>query len=135
MKFKFQKVNGKADVNWEHINTYISRWKDGTWFDQEIIRHQHKKSDPLRKYYFVAVLPPFMSKLGYEKDEDELFHRQLKITYYRIKPDRKGIYRKVPSVFGDKSEILVSGKKEFVDWVIRKAAEEGVYIEDPKRSE
>jgi len=136
MKLKAQtNKERKLDLNWDLINIYASRWKPDTWFDIEITRHQHKKSDPLRKYYFVAVLPPFMSKLGYEKDEDELFHRQLKITYYRIKPDRKGIYRKVPSVFGDKSEILVSGKKEFVDWVIRKAAEEGVYIEDPKRGE
>jgi len=33
MKFRFQKINGKADVNWDLINTYISRWKDGSWFD------------------------------------------------------------------------------------------------------
>ena len=132
MKFRFQKIKGKANINWDHINTYISRWKDDTWFDGEIVRHQHKKSDPLRKYYFAAVLPPFMTKLGYEKDEDELFHRQLKITYYRIKPDKKGIYRNVPSVFGDKSDIPVSDKKLFVDWVVRKAAADGVYIEDPQ---
>ena len=132
MKFRFQRIKGKANINWEHINTYISRWKEDTWFDMEIIRHQHKKSDPLRRYYFAAVLPPYMTELGYEKDEDELFHRQLKITYYRIKPDKKGIYRNVPSVFGDKSDIPVSDKKLFVDWVVRKAAADGVYIEDPQ---
>jgi len=132
MKFRFQKIKGKANINWDHINTYISRWKDDTWFDMEIIRHQHKKSDPMRKWYFAGVLPPYMTELGYEKDEDELFHRQLKITYYRIKPDKKGIYRNVPSVFGEKSDIPVSEKKLFVDWVIRKAAVDGAYIEDPK---
>ena len=132
MKFRFQKINGKADVNWELINAYISRWPDDTWFDQEVIRHQKKKSDPLRKYYFAAVLPSFMRHLGYEPEEEFLFHRQLKITYYRIKPDKKGIYRNVPSVFSNKSDIPVSGKKEFVDWAIRKAAEEGCYIEDPR---
>lgn len=133
MKFKAQITdNREIDIRWDLVKTYLSRWKPGTWLDVEIIRHQHKKSNPMRKYYFAGVLPPYMTELGYEKDEDELFHRQLKITYYRIKPDKKGIYRKVPSVFGDKSDIPVSEKKEFVDWVIRKAAADGVYIEDPK---
>ena len=72
-----------------------------------------------------------MKHLGYEQDEQELFHRQLKIVYFNIKPDKKGIHRKVPSVFSNESDISISKKKEFVDWVIRKAAQEGVYIEDP----
>jgi len=131
MKFRFQKIKGKADINWDLINTYISRWKDGTWFDQEIIRHQHTRSDPMRKYYFSTVIKVFMNHLGYEPDEEYLFHRQLKITYFQIKPDEKGIYRKVPSVFSNKSDIPVSEKKKFVDWVIRKAAVDGVYIPDP----
>ena len=50
----------------------------------------------------------------------------------QIKPDKKGIYRNVPSVFSNESEIRVPQKKSFVDWVIRTAAKEGVYIEDPK---
>ena len=60
-----------------------------------------------------------------------LFHRQLKIVYFQIEPDKKGIYRKVPSVFGNESDIPVSKKKQFVDWVIRKASIEGCYIDDP----
>ena len=131
MKFKAYKKNGRLDINWDHINIYTSRWKEGTEFDVEITRHQKTVSDPLRKYYFSAVLPPFMLYLGYEPEEDELFHRQLKIVYFRIKPDKKGIYRGVPSVFGNESKIPVSEKQQFCDWVIRKAAEEGVYIENP----
>ena len=74
-----------------------------------------------------------MSALGYEKDEDDLVHRQLKITYFRVKPDKRGIYRNkdIPSIFGDESTLGVSDKKAFLDWVIRKAAEAGVYIDDP----
>lgn len=131
MKFRAQKRNGKLSVNWDHVNTYVSRWKDGTFLDIEIVRRQSKRSDPMRCYYFAAVLPPFMKRLGYDPDEEELFHRQLKITYFRIKPDTKGIYRKVPSVFSNESTMPVSEKKEFVEWVMRKAAEEGVYIESP----
>jgi len=132
MKLKAQTdKNRKLNLNWDLINIYLSRWQPDTWFDIEIVRHQHKKSNPLRKYYFAVVLPPFMEKLGYERHEDEIFHNQLKITYFRIKPDKKGIYRKVPSVFGNKSKLPVSVKKEFVDWVIRTAAKEGVYIPDP----
>jgi len=133
MKFKAQTdKDRKINIQWELVNTYLSRWKPGTWFDVEITRHQHKKSNPLRKYYFAAVLPPFMKHLGYEPHEELLFHRQLKITYFRIKPDKKGIHRNVPSVFGNKSVLSVSVKKEFTDWVIRTAAKEGCYIEDPK---
>ena len=133
MKFRALKRNGKIDINWDRLNLYISKWKDGTLFDVEIIRRQSKISDPMRKYYWGVVLQNYMDHLGYERDEDELFHRQLKIVYFRIKPDAKGIYREkdIPSVFSNESEIPVSGKKEFVDWVIRKAAQDGCYIPDP----
>ena len=132
MKFRFQKIKGKANINWELINVYMSRWKDDTWFDGEIIRHQHKKSDPLRRYHFGAVLPKLMKHIGYEPDEKLFFHWQLKIKYFNIEPDKKGIYTKVPSVFSDKSDIPVSEKKEFVSWVKRKASKMGCYIEDPQ---
>ncbi len=133
MKFKAIKIDGKLQINWDRIAVYLSNFKDGTAFDVEIIRRQKTKSDPMRKYYWGAVLPPFMSALGYDKDEDDLFHRQLKITYFRVKPDKRGIYRNkdIPSVFGDESTLGVSDKKAFLDWVIRKAAEAGVYIDDP----
>lgn len=117
--------------NAEVINAYVSRWKEGTVFDVEIVRHTPRKSDPLRNYYFAAVLPPFMAHLGYDPEEEELFHRQLKIVYFQRKPDEKGIYRDVPSVFGNESDISVPDKRKFVDWVMRKAAQEGCYIESP----
>ena len=131
MKLRAAVYDGKLNVDWEKVKTYLSRMKDGTLIDFELVRHQKTESNPLRKYYFSTVLPPFMGRLGYERDEDELFHRQLKITYFRIKPDKKGIYRKVPSVFGKQSKIPVPIKRKFVDWVIRKAAQEGVVINDP----
>lgn len=132
MRFKaISDINRKLNLNWSVINIYTSRWKPDTWFDIEIVRRQAKKSDPMRKYYFAAVLPPFMKYLGYDPDEELLFHRQLKIVYFRIKPDTKEIHRNVPSVFGNESVLPVSEKNEFVDWVIRKAAQEGCYIPDP----
>ena len=118
-------------IHLEHIQAYCSRWKPGTVFDFEIVRRQPRKSDPMRKYYFAAVLPPFANELGYEVDEQELLHRQLKIVYFKVSPDDRGIYRNVPSVFSDSSDLPVDKKKEFVDWVVRKAATYGVYIEDP----
>ena len=123
----------KLDLNWDVIDTYLSRWKPGTPIDIEFVRRQSKKSHPLRKFYFAAVLPPFMQHLGYDPDEEVLFHRQLKIVYFRIKPDKRGIYRNkdIPSVFGDDSNLAVPIKRQFVDWVMRKAAMEGVYIESP----
>jgi hypothetical protein len=132
MKFRAQKIKGKIDINWRHLEIYTSKWKDGARFTIEIIREQKRRSDPMRKYYFAAVIKPFMEYLGYEPDELELFHRQLKIVYFQIGKDNKGIYRNVPHVFADESELPVPEKKKFVDWVVRKAAAEGVYIEDPK---
>ena len=132
MKFKaFTNDQRKLDVNWDHVNLYVSKWKPHTPLVVEITRRQAKKSDPLRKYYIGVVIKEFMRHLGYEVDEEELFHRQLKIVYFQIKPDAKGIYRNVPSVFSNESDLDVSVKKEFVDWVVRKAAHEGVYIPDP----
>ena len=131
---KFQaRTNDKREieVRWDLVNTYLSRWKPGTYLNLEITRRQAKKSDPMRKYYFGVVIKEFMRHLGYEVDEEELFHRQLKIVYFKVKPDSKGIYRNVPSVFSNESDLNVSIKKEFVDWVVRKAAHEGVYIPDP----
>lgn len=133
MKFKARTDDSKRlEVNWDHINVYLSQWKAGTVLDVEIVRRISRKSDPMRKYYFSAVIRPFMEHLGYEPDELELFHRQLKITFFQIKPDNKGIYRNVPSVFSNESKVVVPDKKRFVDWVVRTAAKEGVYIEDPQ---
>ena len=130
MKFRAIKSDGKLQINWERINVYLSRWKDGTVLDVEITRRQRTKSDPLRKFYFGIVLPLFAEHLGYDKDEHLLLHRQLKIVYFRVEQDAKGIHRKVPTVFSDKSEIPISEKSDFVAWVQRKAAQEGVYTPD-----
>ena len=132
---KFQaRTNSKREIEiqWDRVNAYLSKWPPETVLDVEIVKRVPRKSDPLRKYYFGGVIKPFMEHLGYEPDELELFHRQLKITYFQIKPDKKGIYRNVPSVFSNESEIHVPTKKKFVDWVIRTAAKEGVYISDPE---
>ena len=132
MKLKAQTDDKKKlNINWELVNIYLSRWKPDTWFDIEIKRHQHTISDPMRKYHFGAVLPTLMKHLGYEPDEKLFFHWQLKVKYFNIEPDKKGIYHSVPSVFGNKSKVPISQKKEFVDWVIRKAAKMGCYIEEP----
>jgi len=135
MKFRARTNDKKQlDVNWDHINVYLSKWKPGTLLDVEIVRHQSKISSPLRSYYFAAVLPPIMSSAGYEKDEILDLHKFMKIRYFNIKPDKWGIYRKkdIPSVFGNESPILVPVKKQFVDYVVRKAAEVGIYIKDPE---
>ena len=130
MKFRARTDdNRKLVVNWDHINVYLSKWKPRTLLDIEIVRHHKLISDPMRKLYFAAVLPEFAKYLGYDPDEYLLFHRQLKIVYFQIEPDGKGIYRKVPHVFANESEIVVPEKKKFLDWVLRKAAMEGCYID------
>jgi hypothetical protein len=136
MKFKAIKDSGKLKINWDRIEAYLSNFKDGTSFEVEITRRQKTRSTPLRAYYFGAVLPVFMEALGYDKDETLNFHRQLKIIYFQVKQDKRGIYRdkEIPSVFSDDSTIPVPEKQKFIAWVIRKAAENGIYIEDPNES-
>ena len=129
MKFKVQKIKGKIDINWSHLEAYTSRWKDGTTFTVEITREQRKHSSPQRKMYFAGILPEFAKGLFYDPDEYLLFHRQLKIVYFQVQPDKKGIYRNVPHVFADESELPVPEKSKFIEWVLRKAAMEGIYIE------
>ena len=114
------------------IDSYLQGFKPDTWFDIEIKRKTKKKSDPLRSYYFSAVLPIYMEHLGYEPQEQELFHDQLKKVYFQVQPDKKGIYRNVPHVFSNsESELDVPEKVKFVEWVKRCGAKDGVYIEDP----
>jgi len=119
----------KLEVNWDLVNTYLSRYKPGTYFRVEIKRKQKTVSDPMRRLYFSVVLSTYGEHLGYDKHELELLHRQLKITFYQIKPDSKGIYRNVPHVFSNESKIEISGKRDFMNWVIRAAAHDGCYID------
>ncbi len=125
--------NRELPLNMDAINAYTAKWVPDTWIDIEIVRRRKLVSDPMRRYYFAVVLPPFMESLGYEPEEQELFHRQLKIVHFQVEPDRHGIYREkdIPSVFGNESELDITVKKKFTSWVKRKAAQEGVYIPDP----
>jgi hypothetical protein len=134
MKFKLvSDDNRRISLNMDAIQIYVGRYKPGTAFDFEIVRRQPRKSKPLQGYYFRVVLPTFMSAVGYEPEDTLNFHRQLKIVYFQVKPDKRGIYREkdIPSVFSDKSNLDVSKKVEFVEWVKRKGAENDVYIPDP----
>jgi hypothetical protein len=146
MKFKATiDRKGKLDVKWDLVNTYLSRWKIGTILDVEIVRRQKTKSDPMRKMYFAKILPDFANSLGYDPDEYLAFHDQLKIVYFSNQPkllkklklkecykDEKNVWRNVPHVFHNDSKLPISEKTKFVDWVLRKAAIEGIYIETKK---
>jgi hypothetical protein len=134
MKFQARTSdNCKLEVNWDRVNTYLSQWKPGTVLDIEIVKRVPRKSNPLRAYYFGAVMPPIADYAGYEKSEILDLHKFMKIRYFNVKPDKWGVYRKkdIPSVFSDESELKVPEKKAFVDHVIRQAAKLGVYVPNP----
>ena len=146
MKFKAQ-INPKQQlyINWDLVNTYLKRWKVGTVLDVEIVRKQKTKSDPQRKMYFSLILPEFAKGLGYDPDEYLDFHRQLKIVFFEpqakliesfglkaVHKDPKGVYRNVPHVFHNDSKLPVKEKTRFIEWVLRRAAYEGIYIETEK---
>ena len=145
MDFKLVSDDSKRIyINMDLVNIYTGRHKAGTPYDVSVTRRQKKKSDPMRRFYFAAVLPVFMEELGYDISESKFFHQQLKIRHFEnhplfldetgktiIKRDKRGMWHNVPKVFRKESTLNVSVKKRFVDWVIQKAAEHGLYIEDP----
>jgi len=132
MRFQARTNNErKLDVNWDRVNAYASKWKPGTVLDIEIVRRKRKISDPMRRLYFGHVLPAYGNHLGYDADEHMLLHRQLKIVWFNVQKDEKGIYRNVPHVFANEAETDVKGKSRFMEWVVRCAARDGCYIEMP----
>ena len=130
MKFRARKEGRKLVYNYELVAKYLERWPENTVFKCEIVRPQKTESDPMRRYYFAVVLPLFMDHIGYDRDEKDLFHYQLKMLYFDPQPDEFGFVH-VPTVFSKKSKLPVSDKHKFVEWVRRKGAEAGVYIPDP----
>lgn len=137
MKFKLVSDNNrKVHINMDLINTYTSKWRSGTSFDFEIVRRVPKKvaSPEQRGYYFSEVLPKLMLSCGYDRGENLNVHRQLKIIFFAVQPDQRGIYRDkdIPSVFSLDSDIGQEKRNAYIEWVCRKAAENGEYVNPPK---
>jgi hypothetical protein len=124
--------NRKISIDMGIVNAHTARWKPGTWFDITITRRKKLgPTDPQRGYYYAAVLPALLRGCGYDPDEALAVHRQLKIIFFHVMPDKRGIYRDkdIPSVFSKKSDIGQEKRQAFIDWVLRKAAEYGEQVE------
>jgi hypothetical protein len=132
--------NRIVHINMDAVNAYTSKWVPGTAFDFEIVRKVQRKSDPIRKYYFGVVMPVALETFGYDAFEKDIVHKQLKIRYFDVKPDRHGIYRDkdIPPVFADDSHLTDKERKKrdelrkkFTEAVIRLVASEGGYVPEP----
>ena len=66
----------------------------------------------------------------YEPHEKKAFHEQLKELYFDPEPDEHG-FRHVPNVFHKKKGLSTKKQIKFVDWVIRLASKQKIYIPDP----
>lgn len=117
------------NMNRELVKAFLEGFKPGTPMSVEIKKYRKPATDSQRGLYFGHILPEFMKGLGYETTEKDLFHAQLKGLFYGIKPDRFGMYRGLPSVFGAKSKLTQEQRTEFIDGILRMAAREGVYID------
>jgi hypothetical protein len=137
MEFRLKSnENRQLSINMDLINTYTSRWLPNTWFDISITRKQKTKSTPMRKYFFGVVMPGFLKAYWYDPEEKLEVHKYLKCKFFNVEPDKHGIYRAkdIPSVFSDDSELPISEKQAYVEWVKRKASQSPdnpVYIPDP----
>lgn len=145
MKFKAlsnDKRSIQNTLNWTAINAYTARYKPDTWFDIAIVRKVAKSSDPQRKYYFSTVVRTYAKEAGYDETEYYLFHCFLKFRYFEGYYKGRGendkvpylddhhIMRNVPALFADDSEFNTKDKANFINWVVRRAAHENVYIPD-----
>lgn len=133
MKAKLKSnADRKLSINMVVIDAYIARWKPHSTFRFELTRIDDKvASDPQRGFYYAAILPALMKGCGYDPEEANTVHRQLKIIFFNVQPDEHGIYRNkdIPSVFSLKSDIGAQKRSAFIDWVLRKAAENGEYVD------
>ena len=138
MKFKLRSDSKKqVRLNMDAIDAYIFRHKAGTEFEFSIKRLKPitLASRNQRSFYFGYILPPFMEELGYDVDDALLFHHQLKVTFFqhdpdfKIEQDKRGMWIGVPSVFSLDPDLGDEKRRKFIDWVIRKCAENNVYIE------
>lgn len=141
MKFKLKSDSKKQiRLNMDAIQAYVSRHKPMTEFEFSITRRKEitLASKNQRSFYFGYILPPFMEELGYDPEDTEQFHLYAKVTFFQNDPDFKitqddrGIWHGVPSVFSLDPDIGDGKRRKFIDWILRRAAYEGVYIEDPK---
>jgi hypothetical protein len=137
MKFKKRSdKNRKLQINLDLIQAYASRYLPETEFEIEVTRRKKTISDPMRRWYFRedGVIKPLMKHLGYDPEDMLSLHRYLKILYFNVQPDKFGHYpeKDIPSVFGNESKMPVDEKRAFVDWVLRKAADQGCYIDNPQ---
>ena len=122
---------------WEVINAFLAKFKEGTLLDIEIKRRQRTNSDPMRAFYYSQILPPLLEATGYEKYEGEVVHHHLKGLFFENHPnaewrthkDERGIYRNVPHVFSKKSPIPISEKKKFISFVERIGVQYGAEYE------
>ena len=114
----------------EQLKAYLSRCKDGDVFRCSIKKPQKIGSNPLRRYYFGVMLPLFMSEIGYEPHEKDMFHEQLKMLYFQPEPDEHG-FKRVPAVFRKKARKKTKEQVKFTEWVKRLAEEQGIYLPDP----
>ena len=128
--------NRRITLNLDLIQTYVGRYKPGTWFDIEVTRKQKTVSSPMRRYFYGVVLPKFLEAYYYDPEDGKTVHKHLKCLFFNVQPDEHGVYRDsdVPAVFADDSIIPIDKKQAYIEYVKRKAAqsiENPVYIPDP----
>jgi hypothetical protein len=134
MDFKLKSdENRQIHINMDSINIYVARYVPNTEFELTLLRKKKTVSDAQRKYYYAIVLPGLMNALGYDPEDADMVHRQLKIVFFGVKCDNHGIYREkeIPSVFSNQSDKPIDIKTKFIEWVCRKASENGEYIPSP----
>ena len=132
MKFSLKSdAERRININMIQIAAHVARWKPGTEFEVSVVRKQKTVSDPMRRYFFGVVFPIFCDAYGYDPDDEVILYHHLKALFFRINPDAHGVYKGVPSLFGNNSEIAIANKAKFVEWIKRKSAEQGAYTPDP----
>lgn len=91
---------------------------------------QGKPKDKIRAYYFGIALPAFMEQLGYEGDDRDSIHHELKVMFLGPShPDENGITLR-PEIMSDGVDI--NKKIKFIEWFKRKAEDLGAPVPEPE---
>jgi len=120
LKFNLELKGGKYDFNRQEFTQYMSKLPDGKYL-MEIKKYYKQRSKQQNRYYW-AVIDTIGEELGYERTE---MHETFKLTFLGAWKDTGLLIPK------STTKLTTIEFKDYMDTIIRFAAERGIVIPDP----
>lgn len=120
LRLKFNKKDGKLDLNVQSWSRYVEEIKNGSYV-MEIKAYRKKRTMAQNRWYW-KVMEIIGDELGYEREE---LHETFKATYLG-EIDEHGLLHSKST-----TEQTTTTMTEYMDKIIRFAAKNGILIPDP----